>query len=457
MSDVPPWGDRGQPSAGQPGYGPPGHGQPGYGPPGYGPPGQQAPPPLAVPAPGGVPLRPMAVGDILSGAFTLIRRNPGTILGLAAIIVTINQIVTAIVTAYITGRLPAVLFITPGQQATSSQANSALASLGRSLPAIFGLEIGGLLLVILFRGILTGMLTGAMGRGVLGRKVGIGPTVRDSRLGTVLAVAFLTLAIFVCLWAVPLAIVVALAIAGLPVVAAIAGCLGAIAAVVLTVWLYVTLSLAMPAAVLERLGPVAALSRSWHLARGSFWRLLGILLLASLVVSVTAGLLTAPVTLARLAAGGPFSFISTGHSIGWLIATTVAGIIAGTVTSPIAAGVNVLLYTDMRMRKEGMDLVLQQVAARHERLDGDEFATVWRPTAASQSAYPGFGTPGPCTPGYGSPGNGTPGLGTPGNGMPGLGTPGLGTPGLGTSGSGMPGGGAQDGWPGSGGDRSSAW
>src|SRR6202035_3217258 len=87
----------GQPGYGQPGYGQPGYGQPGYaqpgfggppryGRPGYGPPyGQQAygqavygagrpagggwaPP---APMPGGVPLRPLTVGDMLSGAFTL--------------------------------------------------------------------------------------------------------------------------------------------------------------------------------------------------------------------------------------------------------------------------------------------------------------------------------------------------------------------------------------------------
>jgi hypothetical protein len=335
----------------------------------------------------------MAVGDILTGAFTLIRRNPGTILGLAAIIVTINQVASTILTADITRRLPAVLFIGPSQQATPRQVSSAIASLGRSLPAIVGLELAGVLLVILFRSILTGTLTAAMGRGVLGREVGIGQTVCDSRLGTVLAVAFLTLAIFVCIWAVPAAIVTGLAMARLTILAAIAGFLGAIAALVMTIWLYVTLSLAMPVAVLERLGPVAALSRSWRLARGSFWRLLGILLLATVIVSVTAGLLTAPVTIARLAAGGPFSFLSAGRSIGWLIATAVTGIIAGTVTSPIAAGVNVLLYTDMRMRKEGMDLVLQQ-AARNSQPTGDEFATVWRPTAAGPAASPEFGPPG---------------------------------------------------------------
>ncbi len=78
------------PGAGQP---PPGYGQPPYGTPGY---GQWATRPPA-PAPGGVPLRPLAVGDILSGAFTLIRHNPAATLGLAAIVQTVYGICGAFI------------------------------------------------------------------------------------------------------------------------------------------------------------------------------------------------------------------------------------------------------------------------------------------------------------------------------------------------------------------------
>src|SRR5215467_14625101 len=84
----------GQPSPGYgqppPGYGqpPPGYGPPPYGTPGYGPWAAQPP----APAPGGVPLRPLAVGDILSGAFMLVRRNPAATLGIAAIVQTIYGI-----------------------------------------------------------------------------------------------------------------------------------------------------------------------------------------------------------------------------------------------------------------------------------------------------------------------------------------------------------------------------
>jgi hypothetical protein len=37
----------------------------------------------------------------------------------------------------------------------------------------------------------------------------------------------------------------------------------------------------------------------------------------------------------------------------------------------------------MRMRKEGLDLVLQN-AAQGQQMTGDEFATVWRPPGPGQ-------------------------------------------------------------------------
>jgi len=61
----------------------------------------------------------------------------------------------------------------------------------------------------------------------------------------------------------------------------------------------------------------------------------------------------------------------------------IGSILAGTVTRPISAGVSVLLYLDMRMRKEGLDLVLRN-AAQNQGATGDELATVWRPQAPGQ-------------------------------------------------------------------------
>jgi hypothetical protein len=69
----------------------------------------------------------------------------------------------------------------------------------------------------------------------------------------------------------------------------------------------------------------------------------------------------------------------------------IGAIAAGTVTRPITAGVTVLLYVDMRMRKEGLDLALRSASGPGHLGSGlpgsggplgDDFATVWRPPSA---------------------------------------------------------------------------
>ena len=121
--------------------------------------------------------------------------------------------------------------------------------------------------------------------------------------------------------------------------------------------------MAAQAVVLEREGPVRALGRSWRLVRGSFWRVLGITLLAGLIVVVTAGVLQIPFSLFAAMAGGGNSLLpSTGGNVAGILISAVGGVVAGAVARPISAGVAVLLYVDLRMRREGLDLVLQTAA-----------------------------------------------------------------------------------------------
>jgi hypothetical protein len=87
-----------------------------------------------------------------------------------------------------------------------------------------------------------------------------------------------------------------------------------------------------------------------------------------------------------------------------ILISAVGGVVAGAVARPISAGVAVLLYVDLRMRREGLDLVLQTAAGGSSTPTGDEFASLWRPgapaapTAAAPQPGPGEGPwqgPGP--------------------------------------------------------------
>ena len=186
---------------------------------------------------------------------------------------------------------------------------------------------------------------------------------------------------------VPLAAaVVVLALLHLTPVAVLIGVLGGIGAVVFEILLVIRLSLTLPAVVLERISPVAAIRRSWQLSHGSFWRLFGILVLTGIIVAVAADVLAIPFTILGAVIGGGSAGLlgaATTTSAAALIIGAIGSILAATVTRPISAGVTVLLYVDLRMRREGLDLTLRD-AAQNQTLTGEEFGAIWRPPAASQ-------------------------------------------------------------------------
>ena len=400
MSDVPGYG---QPGSDQPGYGQPGYGQPGYGQGGYGP----ALPPVSggwaapAPMPGGVPLRPLGVGEILSGAFTLIRRNPVATLGLAAIIETLSGIITTALSwseQKLTHQLQQSLRASP-----SAQAGHAL---GHFFSSFVPYLLGTIAVTFVVQSILTGMLTGALGRGLIGDRISIGQAWRIARVGSVIGVSLLVPVIVLVPWVAYGFIVIGLAAAHVTAAAVLIGIVGFIGLVVTTIWVVVRLTVAIPVVVLEVAGPVAALRRSWQLVAGNWWRVFGIYLLTFIVVGVVAGLIGLPFTLARGLISGHGSlfvgFASTAApSVTALIVGAIGGIVGATITRPVSAGVSVLLYADLRMRKEGLDLVLQQ-AGQSPGMSGTEFTNMWQ-SGPRQATFGAFGPGG--GPGY-PPGTG---------------------------------------------------
>jgi hypothetical protein len=385
----PPYGQPpyGQPPYGQP-YGPQPYGQPPYGPPGYGgypPYGGYGPPGYrpAGPEPGGIPLRPMGVGEILSGAFTSIRRNPVATLGPSAILLSVYG-VASIAFSLALRRVVQDVNFSPGKTLTHNQVARLLFDVfAILLPS--GLAIVALAFVVQI--ILTGLLTVVIGRGVLGRRVSMGEAWQLAlpRLPAILGAIVLNVLCVLGPLAAVAALAIVLALAHLYAVAAVVAVLGGIAAICVDIWFSVMFSLAAPAVVLERQGPARALARSWRLIGGSFWRVFGILILAAIVVLVVGAVLQVPFGLAELFAGGTagaFGLAGT-RSVASVIIAGIGGIVANAVSRPISAGVLVLLYLDLRMRKEGLDLALQGAAAG-QQMTGDEFETMWRPPAGAR-------------------------------------------------------------------------
>jgi membrane-anchored glycerophosphoryl diester phosphodiesterase (GDPDase) len=131
-----------------------------------------------------------------------------------------------------------------------------------------------------------------------------------------------------------------------------------VAVVVVAVWLAVRFILTSAAYVLEGQGLVAAIRRGWTLSRGSFWRLLGIYVLSNIITTTVAQLILVPGTIiAQL-------FYPQGYvtELGGVAIITVAQVLAYTITTAFLSSVIALLYIDVRMRREGLDVELAAAA-----------------------------------------------------------------------------------------------
>jgi len=119
------------------------------------------------------------------------------------------------------------------------------------------------------------------------------------------------------------------------------------------VWLYFAWAVAVPVLLMEGTKGRRALGRSFRLVRGFWWRTFAILVLGAIL----AGIVQSAVTAAFLAV--TFSTDSEAVSV---LANFLASVFAGVLTTPFVAAVTIVLYIDLRVRKEGFDLAL--LAAR---------------------------------------------------------------------------------------------
>jgi MFS family permease len=117
-----------------------------------------------------------------------------------------------------------------------------------------------------------------------------------------------------------------------------------------------------PAIVVERLGPLRGMARSWRLSAARFWPVMGIALLSGLLASMLGNILVTPFT---------FAAFAIGYHWGWIL-IALSTIVASLITQPFVAIVATLIYFDLRIRKEGFDLemIAAALARRDQRGDG---------------------------------------------------------------------------------------
>lgn len=114
-----------------------------------------------------------------------------------------------------------------------------------------------------------------------------------------------------------------------------------------------------------RVGIWGALKRSWQLVKGKFWRVFGILLFAGLVVNIVSYALQYGVTTLVMTVG---SWADSSDSSSAVVAAIALGVAAGLATAmtliaslAFMSAVQALIYLDLRVRREGLDLWMRPV------------------------------------------------------------------------------------------------
>ena len=306
--------------------------------------GWQPPPPA--PQPGVVPLRPLGVGEIITGAVDYVRRYPKPVLGISAVVglgAAFGQL-AVLATGY--GELEA---LTDPESLTPEQ----LLGLARNLliVAVVQATVIGLLQVLG-----TGMLAHIMNRATIGQPTSFDQAwrlVRPQILRLVVA-SLVVGAIVVVGVALPIVPGVVALAAGAGELGGVLIGLGALVSIGLAVWLSFRLVLTTPAVALEDTGVIAGLRRSWQLVGGAFWRTLGIVLLGVVLGQAVGTVAAAPFNL--------FAGASAELSTGSVFALALSGMVTMLVALPFIAGVTTLVYLDRRMRAENYQVQLQQDA-----------------------------------------------------------------------------------------------
>jgi hypothetical protein len=306
------------PPSGPAGWAPP------TGPPGWGPP--QAPPPptgawgqpYGLPLPKGgdartgpLPLHPMSVSDVLDGAFKLLKANAKTlVLVVSAVVVPVQLLSAYVVRAQVS---PGLLNIMNDPTIAESQAEFTLGDAAGSFLTV--------ILAAITAPLIAGLVSVVCAESYLGRSITAGEALRR----TVRRLHWLLLASLL--------------------VFTLQG-IGLMLCIVPGVILWVLYTAVTPALMIEHLGPIQAMRRSWRLLRPRFWGVLGISLLAWLITAFLGNLLGGIPTVIATLLGGSFAWL-------WI---ALGSVLSALVTAPITAIVDTLLYFDGRIRNEGFDL-----------------------------------------------------------------------------------------------------
>ncbi len=283
----------------------------------------------------GAALRPLGVGDIVDRVFTLYRSRPLMYLAIAAIPYLVLILVLIALTAAFAGTLAAFAGLLAGGAASLDRLG---ASAGLLVVYVALVVVAALVMSL----VQSGSLVAAAAARYMGKETSVGAALRAGLRASPRLLAMGVIAVIaVCALWVLLSIGMAVSRQWWAIL------IGVVLGLVATFYLAASWMVSPAVAVLESTGPVASLSRSWRLADGGRWRILGLILLLTILQIVASSLLSFLVV----------ASLVTDRAI-QLIVQQAANLLATIAWAPVYWGTFAVLYYDLRVRKEALDLQL---------------------------------------------------------------------------------------------------
>ncbi len=263
-------------------------------------------------------IRPMGLGDILDGALRLYRRNFGQFLGIFAIAYLPAVLLSLVAMYWILGGMLGA------ETGSADDPTSMLPFLGGTI----ALGMGSVAMYLIAVPLAQGALIWAVSRRYLGKSISIGEAYRQvlRRFGHLLVAVILT----------------GLATLGGTLLCYIPG------VIVSFMFSFATIEV-----VLEDRDGVEGMRRSWQLASYDFWKVVGTLVVLGILVAMAAGALSMPFTLISMIPSQDETAM-TGMN---LVSQAVSSLVQ-IVLQPVQIVGTILLYYDLRIRKEGFDIEL---------------------------------------------------------------------------------------------------
>jgi len=291
-----------------------------------------------------ITIRPMRIGEMIDGAFQLLRRAWAPSVVIVLVLVGPLDLLSGWVqdllgfTDLVTGDLSGLEPNSGAAEFTSEDLETIITT---------GIVVVGLgFLTLIVSAIANGAVTRAAVMADEGRRPVWTEAVAHAlkRTWPLVGSTLLVLAGGILLLAVALGVLVGLVVVMGPAGAVIGGLL-ALALVVPGLLLFAIFYLSVPVIVIEDTGPVRALRRSAELVRPQVWRVVGIAVLASIALNLA---------VASVGVAGSALVFAAGP-IGGLVAGLFS-VVQRLLILPVSAFVALLLYVDARTRREGLDI-----------------------------------------------------------------------------------------------------